>query len=268
MAYREPSASEVELDRRVIVAWRGVVMATVVTVVSVITAMLAHPIALGALIIAYVALAKTASHARWVAVHVRGMHVVIRERALFRREVVRELDASDVRRVGTDERCSTTILAADVASVELTTADGSDFAITSHLLGASHARALASRIAEHFALGRTTVRERPCDPSQRAHRRLGWVGVLPVLVIVGIAWSISAYREDASEGRLALVCRERCVFGGITCLPGGTLEGSYAPGSYAVALEDRVVQVPVVAGHRTTFECRHDAGIPTPVPDR
>jgi hypothetical protein len=70
------------------------------------------------------------------------------------------------------------------------------------------------------------------------------------------------------------VCTARCQFDGMDCLPGGTLEGSFAPGEVEVVVQDpsasggkRPVRVPIAVGHRTTFECRADAKTPTPMPE-
>ncbi|UJR85149.1 hypothetical protein [Sandaracinus amylolyticus] len=278
MVYREPSADEVELVRALLVPRRGAIVAAVLLLaVAVVVPLSGSDVPLFAALVALVPLIETLRCTVSLRIAARGGRVVVREGALFRRTRVRELDAMTWRHVHTDERAARTWLALLpggallAAALAVTTEDGTEVVITSHLLGRTRMRAIAQRIVEHLALPPPIAHEHP-GPAMRERivglGCLGLAGFLTIVILATPAILALQRRTTAGEGRLELICRERCFFDGITCLPGGTLEGSYPPGWYTVALEHREVHLRVVAGHRTTFECRDDAGIPTPVPDR
>ncbi|MDC0673005.1 hypothetical protein [Nannocystis radixulma] len=100
----------------------------------------------------------------------------------------------------------------------------------------------------------------PVDaPTRRgAHAPLIALGV-GVLVLVGLSASILTSR---TQGSLALRCTQRCDIGGGSCMPGGEMVLTLAPGEHEVRVfnpdepaKPIVHRVTVVRGQVTHFEC-------------
>ncbi len=281
MAYREPSPdAEITVHAGTVASWRAFGAAVLgacglgmgAHVGGAEGATLCVPAAL--LTLAF--LARGVSGLRWVSVRVAGRSVRVHERGLAGR-VEADVEVAPASTLCVERAPDPGLLgrlpgdaAFSRSAILVTTADGEQ-ALTSMLYGTRWQRVAAERIARRLGLPPPAMRSAPRSPWTTSHTLMSFAVALTCVSALGLAFDRAA---AACTGVIELVCTERCLFEGMECLPGGSISARFAPGEQVVAVEDgaapngmRDVRVPVWLHHRTVFECRSDARVPTPEPE-